>query len=489
MGILKKLAGQTAIYGISSVLGRVLNLALTPLYTNIFADAQYGVVIYLYNWIALINVVLIFGMETTFFRYSQDNEDYQSVYNQAFLWVLFTSGSFFLLTGVFFKGIAGLAGYEDQSLLVLLTLAIIFLDTLAAMPQARLRFEEKVTWFATINLFNIVLSIALNMIFILVLKKGILFIFIANLITSAIRLAMSLWKNLPTTFRPDREQMKDMVKYGYYIMVAGLAGMMTQTVDRILIPMLWVDGTLFNGIPRTGEQINGLYGANYKVAMLIALATQAFRYAVEPFFFKEAGKKDSPETFARVFHYFALASLTGFLILASFAKEIVSFNLFGLLNFTFVGKGYWEALGVVPILLLAYVFNGAYMNLSIWFKITKQVRYAIFFTGTGAVITLIINYLTIPVYGYMGSAWATLICFSLMCVLVYIVGQKYYPIPYRIGRISLFAALFIIAYLINRQIGPTDGYLPAFFLKTVVCFSALGIVYLIEKYKPVSWHG
>ncbi|MDX2249834.1 MAG: polysaccharide biosynthesis C-terminal domain-containing protein [Bacteroidia bacterium] len=488
MGVLKKLAGQTAIYGISSVLGRVLNLALTPLYTNVFANGEYGIFIYLYSWIALVNVVLIFGMETTFFRYAQDNENYKSVYTQAFLWVLFISSSFFLLTGLFYKGIAEMAGYEDQPLLILLTLAIIFLDTIAALPQARLRYEEKVTWFAVINLSNILLSIALNLLFVLVLKKGILFVFIANLITSSLRLGMSLWKNFPDSFRPDREQMKEMVKYGYYIMIAGLAGMMTQTIDRILIPMFWVDGTLFNGIPRTGEQLNGLYGANYKVAMLIALATQAFRYAVEPFFFKESSKEDSPETFARVFHYFALASLAGFLFLASYAKEIVSFDLFGLVNFTFVGKNYWEALGVVPILLLAYVFNGAYMNLSIWFKITKQVRYAIFFTGAGALITVVINYFTIPVYGYMGSAWATLICFALMCIMVYVVGQKYYPVPYRIGRIGLFTALFVVGYLINQQIGPTDGYAPAFFMKLIVCMSVLGIVYLVEKYKPVRWH-
>lgn len=489
MSVLKKLAGQTAIYGISSILGRVLNLALTPLYTNIFKDTgDYGIVVYFYSLIAMVNVALIFGMETTFFRITQDKDDYKKVYTQAFIWVLFISSSFFIFLGAFHQPIASLTGFKDQSSIVLLTLGIIFLDSVVAMPMAKLRYEEKVTWFATINLTNIIIQIGLNFIFILGMNKGILFIFVANIIASGIRLVMALWKNTPQTLKPDRSLIHELVMYGFFIMIAQLAGIMTQMLDRQLILKVWEDGAIFNGIQRTGEQMLGSYGAMYKVAMLIGLATQAFRYAVEPFFFKESGNKNSPKTFARVFHYFVLAALTGFLFLASFAKEIVSFNLFGLLNFTFVGESYWDALVVVPILLMAYVFQGAYMNLSIWFKITKQVRFAILFTGVGVVLTVIINLITIPIFGYVGSAWATLICFATMCVMVYIVGQKYYPIPYRIGRISLFGVIFIIAYLINRQIGPTDGYAPAFFTKLAVCGIALGIVFLFEKFKPIYWN-
>lgn len=487
MGVLKKLVGQTAIYGISSILGRLLNLGLTPLYTRVFLPGVYGVLTYLYSWVALINVALTFGMETTFFRFSQDDKDPQEVYNQAFLWVLVLDLLFLLIAGAGYQVIAGWIGYSEYAPLVLMTVGIIFLDTLAALPMARLRYNEKAKRFAFINVINIVLTVALNFLLILLVGKDISYVFVANLIASTLRMVMAMWGNLPTTLRPDKEQLREMVHYGYYIVIAGLAGMMTQTIDRILIPALWKDGTVFREIARTGEEMVGLYGANYKLVMLIGLATQAFRYAVEPFFFKESGQKDSPETFARVFHYFMLASLGGFLLLASFAKEIVSLNVnvFGLFHFTFIDEKYWSALDIVPILLLAYVLNGAYLNLSIWFKITKQVRYAILFSGVGAVLVIGINVLTIPAFGYMGSAWATLIGYAVMCTMVYVIGQRYYPIPYRIGRLLLYGLLFVLAYFLNAQIGPTDGFFLAFFWKAGVCLAVFGAVYVGEIYLPV----
>jgi O-antigen/teichoic acid export membrane protein len=303
---------------------------------------------------------------------------------------------FLILGGLLYQPIAAGLGYPDESLVVLMTFGILFLDALAALPMARMRYEEKAIRFSVINMINIVITVALNIVFILILKLGIEYIFVANLIASALRLAMASWKNLPTSLRPDKTILKQMVNYGFFIAIAQVAGMMTQSLDRILIPILWEDGAIFHGVERTATEINGLYTGIYKVVIFIALATQAFRYAVEPFFFKESKNDNSPETFARIFHYFVLAALVGFLFIASFAKEIVSFNLWGLVNVTLIGEAYWEALEVVPILLLAYVFHGAYVNLSIWFKITKQVRYAILFTGVGAILTILINYFTIP---------------------------------------------------------------------------------------------
>jgi O-antigen/teichoic acid export membrane protein len=232
--------------------------------------------------------------------------------------------------------------------------------------------------------------------------------------------------------------------------------------------------------------MNGIYNACYKLSLFVLLVTQAFRYAAEPFFFREAKDKKSPETFARVFHYFMIAVLAGFLLISSYAHEIVSFNLFGLTGkFTFVEKEYWVGLKVVPILLLAYVFSAAYINLSIWFKITKQTRFALLFAGTGASITIIINVLTIPRYGYMGSAWATLAAYGTMCILCYSLGQKYYPIPYRVQRLFVYALVFLSGYVINQSIGPTAGYWPAFFFKLMVAAVAIGAVYVGEKYYPV----
>ena len=488
MGVLKKLAGQTAIYGISSVLGRVLNFLLTPLHTAVFAKGALGIVATFYASVTFVNVILTFGMETTFFRFIQDSKDPKKVYNQAFFWVMLMASLFLSWVLVFRNGIAQALGYPGEGLMVALTAGFVFLDMVAALPMARLRHLEKAKRFALINLTNIGIIVAANFLFLAVLgNTEIVYVFIANLIGSAVRTSLALVGNLPSKLLPDTRLLRNMLEYGFYIMIAGLAGTVNETFDRLVIPRWWEDGSLLNGIPQTGEELNGVYYANYKVAMLIALFSQAFRYAAEPFFFKSAGEKDSPETFARVFHYFTLATLTGFLILASFTKEIISFDLtLGLAAEpkTFIAEAYWEGLVVVPILLLAYVFSAAYINISIWFKITKQTRFALLFTGVGAFITILINYFGIPAYGYIASAWATLVCYVVMSVMVYMVGQKYYPIPYRAGRIGLYALAILVAYGINQRVGPTDGYWLAFVFKAGVCLAALGIIIGLERLIP-----
>lgn len=483
MSLLKKLAGQTAIYGISTILGRLLNIILTPIYTapEVFSPAVYGIYTDLYAQIAIVNIVLIFGMETTFFRFNQEHKDERFVYSQAFQWVLLMAGSFLILGLLCRQMIANGLGYGDHPEWLAMTIGVIFLDVVAALPMARLRHQERAAWFASINLLNIVLTISLNLIFLFGIEVNLSYVFLANLIASGVRVVLSFWKNLPATLRPQWDYLKDLVNYGFYIMIAGAAGMLAQMMDRFLLTRVWEDGQVFEGTVRSGIEMTGLYGSAYKVAVLIGLATQAFRYAVEPFYFKEAGEKNSPETFARVFHFYLIAAMVGFLLLASFVQELVTFEIFGK---TFVGPEYWSAIGVVPILLFAYVLNGAYVNLSIWFKITKQVRFAVLFTGTGALIVLVLNLITIPKYGYYGSAWATLIAFAVMSVLVYRLGQKYYPIPYRIGRLALYAATVVLAYFVNRWIGPTDGYWIAFLYKLLVCLVAIGGIFAAEKYLP-----
>ncbi len=492
MSILKKLAGETAIYGISSIIGRLLNLILTPFFTNIFEKTGqgsflYGILSYFYAYIAFANVFLTFGMETAFFRFSEDHKDAKRVYNQAFFWVWGLALSVMLLGILFHEPLASLTEYGDRSNLVLMTIIIICIDAMAALPMAKLRHEGRAKRFAIINLINIGISLLANVIFLAILDKGIEYIFVSNIIASTVRLGLALPTGLPDGFRIDRKELWAMGNYGLFIMIAGLAGMMNETLDRILIPELWVDGTIFNGIARTGEELNGMYAGCYKLSMFIALATQAFRYAAEPFFFKQAKDKNSPETFAKVFHYFLLLTLAAFLFVSSFSQEIVGFNFFGIFGpeVTFIPESYWEALTVVPILLLAYVFSAAYINLSIWFKITKQTRFALLFAGAGALVTVVINVLTIPRFGYVGSAWATLACYSVMCFLCYTVGQKYYPIPYRVQRLFIYALVFLGAFAINLQIGPTNGFFLAFLSKFLVCGAAVGAVYVGEKYYGV----
>ncbi len=487
MSILKKLAGQTAIYGSSVILSRLLNVAFTPLYTGIFPPELYGIYTNLYAYVALVNVVLTFGMETTFFRFLQDQQDPRKIYGQAFFWVASLSLTFVALSTALHPLLASWMGYAGQESYLLYLIAIIFLDVLAALPLAKLRQEERVKWFAGVTIINVIVTLVANLIFVYWLRMGIEYVFISNLLASVIRLGMALWKNLPTRLRPDFRLLRRMLDYAWFIMIAGVAGIMNETLDRIMIPFRWEDGTWMDGVAQSGEALNGIYGANYKVAMLIALATQAFRYAAEPFFFKEESQKDSPKTFARVFHYFMLAALTGFLLIASFAQEIVSFDLFGLTQRSFVDRAYWSGIKVIPILLAAYVFSAAYINLSIWFKITKQTRFAILFTGVGAIITVTINYFGIPHFGYMASAWATLACYAVMCVMVYVVGQRHYPVPYPVGRLLGYTALFVGGLLVNQEIGPSDGFWLASWMKVGICLLLIGTVVALEKWIPVKY--
>ncbi|MCI4670228.1 MAG: oligosaccharide flippase family protein [Bacteroidia bacterium] len=485
MSVIRRLASQTLIFGLGHILAKVLNLFLTPWITGVehISKADFGVFSKFYAYVSFINIIITFGMETTFFRFIQDEDDPKKIYSQAFIWVSIMASLFLAIILGFHDDIASLMGYPGQGLWVLLLGSVIFLDGIAALPMAKLRQEEKAGRFSGILLANVIVNLVLNYVLIVILKKDLTYIFIANLAASAVKLALALIGNLPHTIRPEMSSLRPMLGYAFFIMIAGFAGIMNETFDRATIPDLWPDGKLFAGEPRTGEEMNGIYGAVYKVAMLINLAIQAFRYAAEPFFFNRAKEKDSPQTFAKVFHYFIISALIGFLFIGSFSQEIVSFNFWGLTKFSFIGKSYWIGLPVVPILLMAYVFSGAYLNMSIWFKITKQVRFALLFTGTGALITILGNYLFVPTYGYFASAWATLVCYVVMTILVYFVGQRYYPIPYKLGRISIYGLVFVAAFFLNRSIGPTDGFILAFIAKLAVCLICTGALFVLEKWK------
>ncbi|WNJ17976.1 oligosaccharide flippase family protein [Pontibacter sp. G13] len=489
MSVLKKLAGQTLIYGASNILARLLNILLTPIYTNqtdIIPTDDYGIFSSLYAYVAFANVILTFGMETTFFRFVQQRPE-KHIYNQAFLWVMTIATAVLGMLAVFHPYVANWLEVGDRPILVLMLLGIIFLDVVAALPLAKLRHEDRIMRFSSIILTNVVVTLAANVIFVIWLRKGIEYVFLSNLIASAVRLSMALFQNAPSSLKPDRPVLRQMIDYGFFIMLGGVGYIINETLDRIMIPKMWEDGQVFQGIAMTGETMTGIYSANYKVAILIGLATQAFRYAVEPFFFKEAKKDKSPENFAKIFHYFTLAALTGFLVLSSFAHEVVSFNFFGIFGEgkTFVGEEYWIGLPVVPILLGAYIFQGAYINISIWYKLTDQTRFALLFTFSGALVTILINYFGIPIYGYMACAWATLISYGLMATMVYLFGQRYYPVPYRVSRLMLYGALCVGAFFLNSQIGPAGAHVLSWIFKIGICLGVVGIVGVLEKWKPL----
>lgn len=450
MSVLRKLASQTALYGLSSILGRLINWLLTPIFVNVFLPAQYGVLSDLYALTFYPLIILTFGMETTFFRWAEERSGAAPAYATACSNVLLFALGFAVLIGLGHEWLARLLGYPDAPRYVLLVGGIIFLDVLAALPLARLRHQERAGYFAFVSLTNIGLMVVLNLVFIfgLGLREDITYVLVANLIASGAKLGLSLKGTLPRRL-PLRSPLRGpMLHYGLFIMIAGLGGAINESIDRNLLPRLWpAEGALWHGEMRSGLEMTGIYAAVYKLAMFVTLGTQAFRYAAEPFFFRNAGQQESPRLFARIFHWFMLVALLMFLLVTAFRLEICAFNLFGLLDRSLIPPTYWVGLEVVPVLLLANVFLGAYVNLSIWFKITKQVRFALLFTGVGVLITLLVNLSLIPLWGYWASALATLLAYLAMSLLVYLFGQRHYPIPYRIRRLGLYLALALLTWL------------------------------------------
>lgn len=507
MGVLRKLASQTAIYGLSSIIGRVAAWALTPIYTDKMEVGEYGVFSDIYAFTTYFLVILTFGMETAFFRFSGDDKTETKPYAHSFFFVTGMALLFLLTFGLGHQSLANVLGYGDRPNLVLQMVFITFLDVVVALPMAKFRFDERPIAFAVVSLVSIFFNIALNLFFILVLKKtSAEWVFFANLLASLLKVVILMvlasplsqfFKNmgrigeklagvrlLPTSFKIDGVLLQSMAGFGLYIMIAGLLGMINQNSDVNFLQRLWGDTPhAYGGHMYDGSEMVGIYSANKKLAVLILLVTQAFRYAAEPFFFRHARESKSRAVFAKVFHYFALASLVVFLLVSSFSYEIVSFKIFG---FQLVGEAYWAGLDVVPLLLFSFVIWGAYSNLTIWYKLTKQVRFGLVFSLVGVLIMIALNLLLIPRYAYMGATWAMVISYTVMTLLVYVVGQKYFRIPYRMVRILFYTLLFIGCYLINTQMdGDIRG--SAFWGKFFLSIACIGGVVLMERMLPIRW--
>lgn len=454
---LKRLAGQTAVYGLSSIVGRLLNYLLVPLYTHVFLTSQYGVVTIMYSYVAFLIVILTYGMETAFFRFSEARPgEKQVVFGTSLLSVLFTSLLFVLATTFFRQPIAGALRFPDHPEYILWFGLILGMDALSAIPFARLRSENKAFRFAGIKLVNIGVNIGFNLFFLLLcpwlleggpemLKGpvsavynpsiGVGYVFISNLIASGVTLLLLL----PVMFRArpvfSPALWRQMLIYALPLLVAGLAGVVNESLDKLLLNHLLPSETAMSQV--------GIYGACYKISIMMTIFIQAFRFAAEPFFFSQASRKDARQMYARIMKYFVLACLLIFLGIMLF-MDIVQY---------FVGPAYREGLGVVPILLLANMFLGIYFNLSIWYKLDGQTRFGAWFALAGAVLTIVLNIWWIPLIGYHGSAWATLACYVFMAALSFGFGQKHFPIPYETGRILGLIAAAVLIYLASGLIG------------------------------------
>ena len=472
MGKIQRLAGETALYGLGSILPRFLSFLLVRLHTDVFSPEEYGLITNLYAWIGVVNIVFIFGMETAYFRFaSQPGQPEQKIFNLAQTVVIVTSTVLSVLLIVFADPIGDTLEVAGRTDLVIWLVVIMFIDALSAIPFARLRRQKKAVRFATGKLINIAILVGLNLYFLKfssTYEPEVSFVILANLAANAFYLFFFAPELL--SWRPTYNKgiSPAMYSYAYPIMLTGLAGMSNEMFSRITL-IKWLPEGFYGD--KSEEYALGIFGACYKLAVLMNLTIQAFRYAAEPFFFSNASEKNSPQLFARVNHYFVIVCCV---ILLG-----VSVNL-DILKYFLGNPAYWEGLHIVPILLLAYLFLGIYYNFSVWFKLTDKTYYGTLITFIGMVITVVGNYLLIPVAGYEGSAFAALICYAGMTAICYVSGQRYYPIPYEINKSFLYIGVTMgLVYGVNA-INISHQMLATAFHMSVVFLFVL-VVYLTER--------
>ncbi|MGJ0429930.1 lipopolysaccharide biosynthesis protein [Methylobacter sp.] len=477
MGIIKKLASQTAIYGISSIFGRFLNYLLVPLYTYYFSAAEYGVVSEFYAYAGFFSVLLLFGFETGYFRFrDKESPGRDTAYSTALIFVVLVNLGFFLLIRWINAPLSAALHYADHPEYVLWFATILTLDAMTAIPFARLRAENKALRFAGIKMAEIMITILLSLFFIVYCPKalvqgsdswvsriydpaiGVGYIFIANLLASIFKFLLLIPQFRGLAWGFDRQLFGRMLRYSLPMVVIGFAGIINEMLDRALLKYLLPYDDV------TNLKMLGIYSACYKLSILMSLFIQAFRYAAEPFFFAYAGNSDARNVYADVLKFFVIFCVFIFLMVTLF----IDFFKY------FIGEEFRAGLEVVPILLLANLCLGIYVNLSIWYKLTDRTVMGAFVSLAGAALTIVLNIWLIPTMGYIGSAWATLACYGAMVIVSYVLGRKYYPVAYDLKRVVGYTSLGIALYLAHERL-PLDAGRPAW-----LSAGGLMLVYLLS---------
>lgn len=491
MAALKQLAGQTAIYGLSSMVGRLLYYFLVPLHTARLLTSEYGVITDVYASIAFLSILLTYGMETTFFRFQSRTEDPKKVLATALSSILVSTFIFWGICTVFFPHIVNAIGYSANPNYVLYFMLIVGLEALVAIPQANLRATNRPLKFAAVNIVSILINIGLNLFFIGYCMKvdqagasdfwtetfynpsiGLGYIFIANVFASASKLLMLLPQYRFLKAGLSWKLLKTMLKYTWPLLLMGLGGMINETFDRFLLKYLLAPVI---GMEAALEQ-EGIYGACYKLSILITLFVQAFRFAAEPFFFNQFKAIDKEKTYAKVMSIFVGFCLTMFLGVTLYLELVKGF----LRN-----EAYWTGLGVVPILLIANICLGVVYNLSIWYKLSDKTKYGAKLAFLGAIVTLSVNFMFIPQYGFMAAAWATLLCYATMMVCSYFLGQRHFPVPYNVKSIALYSIFAALIYWIDDWVFGEQTHILALGAKLLLILGFAGFVYFSEKPKKV----
>lgn len=458
MAELKSLAKDTAIYGMSSIVGRFLNYLLVPLYTAVLPaySGGYGVVSNVYAYTALILVLLTFGMETGFFRFAnKSDENLEKVYTNTLLFVGGLSLLFVILGMTFLHPIASFLEYPDHADYVGMMILVVALDSFQCVPFSYLRYKKRPIKFAAIKMLNIVGNIGLNLFFLLLCPwlyvhapetvswfyhpdYQVGYIFVSNLIMSVIQLFFFIPELRGFSYRADWQLIKRMVAYSFPILIFGLVGILNQTVDKMIYPFLFDDR-------QEGLVQLGIYSATSKVALVMAMFTQAFRYAYEPFVFGKNKDADNRKVYAAAMKYFFIFSLLAFLTVMGYMD---------LLRFM-VARDYWEGLSVVAIVMGAEIFKGIYFNLSFWYKLTDETHWGAYFSLIGCTVILALNVWLVPLYGYIASAWASVAGYGAITLLSYVIGQKKYPVIYPLKDMAVYlvlaAVLFVLSEVVSVQ--------------------------------------
>ena len=468
MAGLKSLLKDTAIYGISSIVGRFLNYLLVPIYAASMSAASggYGVVTEVYAWTALLMVILTYGMETTFFRFvNKDSENPKQVYSTVLTMVGSTSLLFIAVGMTFLHPIASAMGYADHPWYIGMMMLVIAMDAFQCLPFAYLRYKKRPLAFAGLKMLFIVLNIALNLVYYVGMGgSDVFYAFFFNLIcTSTIMLLLVPQIKLGGGF--DASLAKRMLKYGYPILILGIAGILNQVADKIIFRHVY---------PGEDAQVQlGIYGAASKIAMIMAMLTQAFRYAYEPFVFSKSKDKDSRVMYADAMKYFIIFTLLAFLAVV-FYIDILKYIL---------APDYWSGLRVVPIVMMAEIFMGVYFNLSFWYKLIDETKWGAYFSFAGCAVLIAINVFFVPVYGYMACAWAGFAGYGVAMVLSYFVGQKKYPINYDLKAIGKYVIIAIALYVISEGL-PFESIYTLLTIRT--CLLLAFVSYILKNDLPLK---
>jgi O-antigen/teichoic acid export membrane protein len=485
MSLIKKLAGETALYGLSSIVGRLLNMLLVPFYTRVLATTnEYGAVIDLYATAAFLMVLFSYRMESAFFRFGTPKEDREKTYSTGMLSLFGTTAFIAAALLIFAQPIADALEYPQHPEYIRWFALILAFDCLAELPFARLRLEQRPKRFVFIKLTNISVNIGMNLFWLVFCPwaakngmnwvnavwspgLGVGYIFLSNLIASLVTLLLLSPQLKAVHWNFDKELWKKMMAYAAPLIIVSFAGIVDEMFSRAMLKYL------LPGTPQENLADVGIFGANYKLAALITLFTQAYRYAAEPFFFRHAGDQDALRTQAEVTKWFTIAAAIGMLGILLFL-DVVKY---------FIGTKYHGGLHVVPILMTANLLLGVYYNFSIWYRLKDRTGLGAWISVGGAVITIALNLILIPKFGYTGAAWVTLICYAFMCWATWFTGKKHYPVPYPLGKMALYLAAVWAIFGFEKRLEMllTANSFLLWGARVLLFGSFLALIYFLEK--------